>query len=798
MGPKKYITILDTVKNKYDRIIFVTFTFALIAIALAYFAMPAAAGTNLMANPGFESGSTVPVNWKFVASNGNTPVWDTTSHSGARSIKISIPGTTKSNSGYPLSDKINVEPLQTYTLSAWIKSQGVTGGPTLRVVQYDANSIKLSQVNLEFSRGTNDWVQKQMDIQTLSNTAFVMVYANIWSGYGTFWMDDIGLSSTTASSPAPTPTAQATPTPTQTPITTSISGTNFMANPGFESGSTVPVNWKFVASNGNTPVWDTTSHSGARSIKISIPGTTKSNSGYPLSDKINVEPLQTYTLSAWIKSQGVTGGPTLRVVQYDANSIKLSQVNLEFSRGTNDWVQKQMDIQTLSNTAFVMVYANIWSGYGTFWMDDIGLSSTTASSPAPIPTAQATPTPTPTPKLTPTPTGEAIRINTDKTLNVNGKKTFPVYMYGICNTYFEVHNGGMVEPCDPLKNSEFLFSAGASEFYQYFDQLNYKNKFEQANVFYNFNAIDVDNIPQELKTSPYFFGYYQPDEPVDSQLSTHISYYNKIKAKEPNHLVIQNHYRDMKMWAQASDIITWDVYTIRETYPSYVREDSIYVYEQFSEQNFFKGTNINLISKPVWAVIQANGLKEGDRVVPTPKEARANTYTAITMDVKGIGFWSYLGWGGSSEPTSEYPNGTTGLYNDPSLHSYYKQLGRELKSLNDILVLPSKDYSWQYRKGTMVSFSKNPTKTVLWKSREALNYILKQDGQTWYLIVVNKDSKPINDVKLTINGLTGAMSSKTLGLETSGSGRAGRVLNVNNGQFTDSFDGYAVHIYKVS
>ncbi|MFU8767254.1 MAG: P-loop NTPase, partial [Candidatus Methanoperedens sp.] len=149
--------------------------------------------SNLVANPGFENGSTRPDNWKFATSNGNTPVWDTISHSGTRSIKISIPGTTQSNSGYPLSDKIIVEPLQNYTLSAWVKSEGVKGGPTVRVVQYDSNWKSLRQINLEFDRGTKDWTKKQMEFQTLPDTAHVQVYANIWNGYGTFWVDDVEL-----------------------------------------------------------------------------------------------------------------------------------------------------------------------------------------------------------------------------------------------------------------------------------------------------------------------------------------------------------------------------------------------------------------------------------------------------------------------------------------------------------------------------------------------------------------------------------------------------------------------------
>ena len=52
------------------------------------------------------------------------------------SVKISIPGTTDSRSGYPKSDLITAEPLQYYTLSAWLKAEstGGTNAPAVRVV----------------------------------------------------------------------------------------------------------------------------------------------------------------------------------------------------------------------------------------------------------------------------------------------------------------------------------------------------------------------------------------------------------------------------------------------------------------------------------------------------------------------------------------------------------------------------------------------------------------------------------------------------------------------------------------
>ena len=206
------------------------------------------ADKNLIANPGFESGSTQPSNWEFVTTDGNTPLWDSIHHNGTRSIKISVPGTTARDSGYPKSDLIKAEPQKYYTLSVWEKAENTSTNhvPAVRVVELDANKNWLQQTNLVFDKGTNDWTQKSMDFKTGPNTSYLYVYANIWSGYGTFWVDDVSLSKTSV--PAPTPTPIPTSTPVQTekqaliPLTTSVSigNTYYVAkngndnNPGTE------------------------------------------------------------------------------------------------------------------------------------------------------------------------------------------------------------------------------------------------------------------------------------------------------------------------------------------------------------------------------------------------------------------------------------------------------------------------------------------------------------------------------------------------------------------------------------
>jgi uncharacterized repeat protein (TIGR01451 family) len=136
-----------------------------------------------------------------------------------------------------------------------------------------------------------------------------------------------------------------------------------------------PMKWMFIKDKENVPAWDSIYHSGLKSIKISVPGTSDGLSGYPQSDLIASGPLKNYTFSAWVKTLNAygSGSPAVRIVELGNNKNWIGQTTLYFKQGTNDWTQKQTDFQTGPNTSFLYVYANFWNGYGTFWVDDVAL-----------------------------------------------------------------------------------------------------------------------------------------------------------------------------------------------------------------------------------------------------------------------------------------------------------------------------------------------------------------------------------------------------------------------------------------
>ncbi len=391
-----------------------------------------------------------------------------------------------------------------------------------------------------------------------------------------------------------------------------------------------------------------------------------------------------------------------------------------------------------------------------------------------------------------------VTINSDKTISIDGKKTFPVMTNGIWNIDSQL-NGGILT----LKPSAAIattldrhiasgFDGDMAKFYnsEWFNPL--LIDLYESKKFGWVNTIGNWGVNEKIKASANFLGYNQIDEPADSLESSVSNYYTNVKRNDPEHPIFLNHWTNGKKWSPYCDILTWDTWgIIDDANIGWARDKTIYNLEFQSNAAFLQNNTIASFNKPVWAYVSANSkpfFAWANHVVPTYKEEKANVWLLITMGVGGIVF----------APVYQMENPLDGYINDPIMYADTLKIGSEVKSLNDILILPTVDYRWMYHEGTRVSFSDKLTATYRTGTGTNFNYMLKQNGNTWYLIVLNKDTRPISNVEITISGLAGAITTKTIGMETTGTGRAGRMLNVNNGKFTDSFDGLAVHIYQLN
>ena len=161
-----------------------------------------AATTNLVANPGFESGLT---DWTCSSGSGTTvssPV-----HSGASALEDTPTGQDDAQ----CTQTISVQPNSQYTLSAYVQGSyvylGATGtGLASPPSTWTPSSPSYSQLSVAFTTG--------------ATTTSVTVYLHGWYGQPTYYADDVSLTGPAGSSAPPTSPPPTTAPPTTAPPTT--------------------------------------------------------------------------------------------------------------------------------------------------------------------------------------------------------------------------------------------------------------------------------------------------------------------------------------------------------------------------------------------------------------------------------------------------------------------------------------------------------------------------------------------------------------------------------------------------
>jgi len=145
-----------------------------LGMALTAGAAPAVAATNLLTNPGFESGSLSGWTCSATDSVTTSPV-----HSGSHALA----GAASNSDDAQCSQTVSVQPSSSYTLTDWVEGSYVYIGDT---------GTGTADTNM-WTPSATSWQQLSTSFSTGASTTSVAIYVHGWYAQGTYYADDFSL-----------------------------------------------------------------------------------------------------------------------------------------------------------------------------------------------------------------------------------------------------------------------------------------------------------------------------------------------------------------------------------------------------------------------------------------------------------------------------------------------------------------------------------------------------------------------------------------------------------------------------
>ncbi len=137
-------------------------------------AAPASAATNLLANPGFETGTTAGWTCSSLDTAVTSPV-----HSGSHALS----GAASSSDDAQCSQSVSVQPSTSYTLTGYVEGNYVFLG----------DSGTGSADTSTWTPSASGWQQLSTTFTTGASTTSVTIYVHGWYAEGTYYADDLSL-----------------------------------------------------------------------------------------------------------------------------------------------------------------------------------------------------------------------------------------------------------------------------------------------------------------------------------------------------------------------------------------------------------------------------------------------------------------------------------------------------------------------------------------------------------------------------------------------------------------------------
>ncbi|MCX6156090.1 MAG: hypothetical protein NT007_18230 [Candidatus Kapabacteria bacterium] len=287
------------------------------------------------------------------------------------------------------------------------------------------------------------------------------------------------------------------------------------------------------------------------------------------------------------------------------------------------------------------------------------------------------------------------------------------------------------------------------------------------------------------------YGWDQMDEPDNAQWNDSlkiydpcvdpaiiIDRYNKFKANDNSRPVylnlgqgvswIQWYGRGSKCYGdidsykiskdgyiKGSDIMSFDIYPSNSA--DTATKDKLWLVPKGIDSLYSWGNN----SKPAWCWIETTQISDPPRRKPTPTEVKAEVWMALIHGAKGFGYFCH----------SWYPTFCEwALLKDSVMLSAVKKINEQVTSLASVLNSPNS-------KNFATVSSSNP--------KVPIDIMTKNSNSNYIFAVAMR-----NDTTTATFSVNNGDNAEVIG--------ENRTINIVNEKFSDGFNSYGVHLYKIT
>jgi hypothetical protein len=213
---------------------------------------------------------------------------------------------------------------------------------------------------------------------------------------------------------------------------------------------------------------------------------------------------------------------------------------------------------------------------------------------------------------------------------------------------------------------------------------------------------------------------------------------------------------DYPKYVQGSDIVSFDVYPVA----GLGRPDLLW----YVPKGVDRLTGWTKSAKPIWCCIEASHIsRPGSKV--TPEQLRAEVWMALIKGARGLIYFVH-----QFEPTFREAS----LLDDPELLAAVTAVNRQIAALAPVLNGPT------ITEGASAVAEPAEVPVAL--------MVKTHDGATYGFAATLRDRK--TKVTVRLPGLSGRARAEVLGED--------RAVDVSDGVVRDDFNGFGVHLYKVS